>query len=115
MLLAPLGLFVVAALFGLYMAFRVFAGAFAPWAASILHLLLGASGLVLLAVAYLQNQLATPAAIGFAILVLAALGGLAMGVFHLQKKLPPKGLVVVHAGAAVIGVGTLAASALNLI
>jgi hypothetical protein len=115
MLLAPLGLFLVAAFFGLYMAFRIFAGSLAPWAASVLHLLLGASGLVLLAIGYVQGQLTTAAAIGFGILVVAALGGLTMGVIHLRKKLPPKGLVVVHAGAAVAGVATLAAVALNLI
>ena len=95
--------FAVAALGGLVLAAHVLRGKLAPWALSLLHALLGATGLVLLIVLLLQGLAARPVLIGFGLLVLAALGGFFLASFHLRKKLPPKPVVLIHAGVAVVG------------
>lgn len=110
----PLGLFAGAALIGLYMATRVFAGAMPPWAAGVVHAVLAASGLVALALAYLNGGLAQMAVIALGVLVLAALGGFFLGSFHIRKQVAPKPVVVIHAAAAVIGFALLAAAAFGL-
>jgi hypothetical protein len=111
----PLGLFAVAALIGIYMASRVFAGAMPPWAAGVVHALLAASGLVLLAVAYFNGGAPQMAAIALAVLVVAALGGFFLGSFHIRKQVAPKPVVVIHAAVAVIGFLILAAVAFGLV
>jgi hypothetical protein len=114
MLVPALGLFAVAAVFGIYMATRVFAGALPPVIAAGLHGLFAATGLGLLlysAVVSSQPQLVL---ISAGLLVVAALGGFVMAGFHFQKKVPPKPLVVIHAGAAVAGVVCLGLPALGL-
>src|SRR3546814_13514962 len=86
MLTYALIVFAVAALGGLVLASSVLRGRLAPWAISILHALLGASGLVLLVVSVLQGQGAGrgPAALG--LLVLAALGGFYPAPLHLHRE-----------------------------
>src|SRR5262245_42929546 len=110
----PLGLFAVAALIGLYMASRVFAGNMPPWAAGIIHALAGATGLVLLALAYINGGITQMAAIALGVLVLAALGGFFLGSFHIRKQVAPKPVVVIHALVAVVGFGLLAVAAFGL-
>jgi hypothetical protein len=51
----------------------------------------------------LQGLAARPVLIGFGLLVLAAFGGFFLAAYHLRKKLPPKPVVVIHAGVAVVG------------
>lgn len=111
MLIYALIAFAVAALGGLVLAAHVLRGKFAPWALSLLHALLGATGLVLLVVLLLQGLAARPLLIGFGLLVLAALGGFFLASFHLRKKLPPKPVVLIHAGVAVVGFLLLLAQA----
>ncbi|MFT3726216.1 MAG: hypothetical protein QM759_00110 [Terricaulis sp.] len=107
--------FLVAAVFGIYMATRIFSGATPPWIAVILHGLLAASGLVLLLLAIYKGATATVLTIGAALLVIAALGGFYMVTFQLRKLPPPKPIVVVHALAAVAGVVCLLLDATALI
>lgn len=95
--------FAVAALGGLVLAAHVLRGKFAPWALSLLHAVLGATGLVLLIMLLLQGLAAGPVLIGFGLLVLAALGGFFLAAYHLRNKLPPKPVVLIHASVAVIG------------
>ena len=95
--------FAVAALGGVVLAAHVLRGKFAPWAISLLHAGLGALGLVLLIVALVQGATSQPVLIGFVLLLIAALGGFFLASFHVRKRLPPKGIVVIHAGVAVIG------------
>lgn len=95
--------FAIAALGGLVLAAHVLRGRFAPWALSLLHALLGATGLVLLIAVVLRGAANQPVLIGFAVLLAAALGGFFLASFHLRRKFPPKAVVVVHAGAAVTG------------
>lgn len=99
--------FALAAVGGLILAAHVLRGRFAPWALSLLHAAFGALGLLLLIVVLLQGP--TPQAVlaGFGLLVVAALGGFFLVSFHLRNRLPPKAVVLVHAGVAVAGFLTL--------
>lgn len=95
--------FAVAAVGGLILAAHVLRGKFAPWALSLLHAALGATGLVLLIALLLQGSISPAIQIGFVLLLVAALGGFFLASFHLRKALPPRAVVVVHAGVAVAG------------
>jgi hypothetical protein len=99
--------FAIAALGGLYLAGHVLRDKFAPWAVSLLHAGLGALGLVLLIIAFVQEANSRAVLVGFVILLVAALGGFLLASFHLRKRLPPKAVVVVHAGVAVVGFLTI--------
>lgn len=99
--------FAIAAVGGLILAAHVLRGKFAPWALSVLHALLGATGLVLLIVLLLQGATTQRVLAGFVLLLVAALGGFFLASFHLRRKLPPKAVVLVHASVAVIGFLTL--------
>jgi len=99
--------FAIGALGGLVMAARVLRGQFAPWALSLLHAGLGATGLVLLIVLLMQGNTPQRVLVGFGLLVLAALGGFFLASFHLRRSLPPKAIVLAHAGVAVAGFLTL--------
>ena len=114
MLTYALVIFAVAALGGLVLASSVLRGKLAPWAISILHALLGASGLVLLIVSVLQGQAAGRVTAALGLLVLAALGGFYLASLHLRKQVAPKAVVFVHAGVAVVGFLTLLSAVLAL-
>ena len=98
-------IFAIGAVGGLIMATRVLRGQFAPWALSLLHAALGATGLVLTALVVLGKtaDVASIVPIALLILVVAALGGFFLASFHARKQLPPRAVVVIHAGVAVIG------------
>lgn len=102
--------FAIAVLGGLFPAGHVLRDKFAPWAISLLHAGLGALGLVMLIAALVQeaNQAVL---VGFVFLLVAALGGFFLASFHLRKRLPPKAVVVVHAGVAVVGFLTVLSQA----
>jgi len=107
MLSYALIVFAVAAVGGLILASRVLRDQFAPWALSLVHALLGAIGLILLIVMMVQGDGAQRLLVAFILLLIAALGGFFLASFHLRQKMPPKGVVVVHAVVAVIGFLTL--------
>lgn len=106
MLTAAVIVFAVAAVGGVVLALHVLRGKLAPWALSVLHALLGATGLVLLVLLVLDGGAAL---LGWALglLVVAALGGFWLASRHAQKELPPKGVVVLHALLAVCGFAVL--------
>lgn len=94
--------FAVAAVGGLILANNVLRGKLAPWAVSLLHALLGATGLVLVLIA-LINGAASMVRTAFIILVIAAVGGFYLASLHLRKKVAPQAVVIVHALIAVSG------------
>lgn len=100
-------LFAIGAVGGLVLAASVLRGKFAPWVLSVVHALLGAAGLIVLIVMLLQGSTGSRLTAALALLVIAALGGFFLASFHLRKKIPAKGLVIGHAGIAVIGFLTL--------
>ena len=100
-------IFGVAALGGLVLALHVLRGKFAPWPVSILHALLGAAGLVVLLLAVRDGLGGSAATWALVALVVAALGGFYLASLHRRQALPPKGVVLLHAGLAVVGFGLL--------
>ena len=103
MLTYALIVFAIAALGGLLLAASVLRGRLAPWALSIGHALLGATGLILLVLAVLRGAPGTRAMAALAILVVAALGGFYLASLHAKKAIAPKFVVLLHAGLAVTG------------
>lgn len=95
--------FAIAALGGLFLAMHVLRGKFAPWVVSIVHALLGATGLVMLIAVVVQGAPPARATAALALLGVAALGGFYLATLHLKKMIPPKGVVLLHAGLAVVG------------
>ena len=104
--------FAIAAVGGLVLAASVMRDKFAPWALSVVHALLGATGLVLLIAILMQGSAPQQVLIGFVLLLVAALGGFFLASFHVRKKIPPKAVVAVHAGVAIAGFLTLLSLAL---
>jgi hypothetical protein len=108
--------FAIGALGGVVLATSVLRGKLAPWALSVLHALLGATGLVLTAIVVLglNGAVAPHAGIALLLLVIAALGGFFLASFHLRNRPGPKAVVLIHAGVAVIGFVLLAGGAFSL-
>ena len=95
--------FAIGALGGLVLASSVLRGRLAPWSLSLLHALLGASGLLLLILAVVQGSASGRVMGALGLLVVAALGGFYLASLHMKKAIPPKGVVFMHAGLAVVG------------
>ena len=110
-------IFAIGAVGGLILASSVLRGRLAPWALSILHAALGATGLVLTAMVVLggSGEIAKIIPIALLVLVVAALGGFFLASFHARKVSPPKPVVVIHAGVAVVGFLLLCGGAFKLI
>lgn len=106
-------LFAIGALGGLALASSVLRGKFAPWALSLAHALLGAAGLACLIILVVQGSSGSRVVAALALLVIAALGGFFLASLHLRRTIPGKGLVIGHAGIAVIGFLTLLSLLLN--
>ena len=98
-------LLVIAALGGLLMAGMRLAGKTnpPPWLA-MAHGFLAAAPVVLLVYAACTVGLPTPALAGTALFVLAALGGVTLNLgYHWKNLLLPTGLMIGHAGLAIVG------------
>lgn len=93
----------ITAVGGLILATKVLSGKQAPWFLSIIHALLGATGLILLSIAAVDSGWPGRLSASLALLVVAALGGFYLASFHLRGKVSPKGIVLIHAGVAVAG------------
>lgn len=93
----------ITAIGGLLLATKVLSGKQAPWFLSIIHALLGATGLILLSVAAIDSDWPGQLSASLALLVIAALGGFYLASFHLRGNVSPKGIVLIHAGVAVAG------------
>ena len=109
-------IFAIGAIGGLIMAMRVLRGQLAPWALSLAHAALGATGLVLTALVLFGKDESVPAHTGLALLllVIAALGGFFLASYHLRKQPGPRAVVLIHAGVAVVGFLLLAGGAFRL-
>ena len=110
-------IFAIGALGGLVLASSVLRGKLAPWALSILHMLLGATGLVLTGLVVLGGSDAGKGMVPIALLVLvvAALGGFYLASIHVKKEVASRGVVFTHAGIAVIGFLLLLAATFHLV
>lgn len=104
MLIPSFILFLTGAVAGIVMGFRSFKGLPNPWALSAVHGIFVATGLVLLLVAFLNNEEGTFIGAGLALLAIAALTGFYLVSFHLRKTSHPRSAIVIHALLAVSGV-----------
>jgi hypothetical protein len=113
MLQTATALFAIAALGGVLMAgIRLGAKRNPPIWLAMLHGLLGGAGLTLLAYAVCMADVSRNAGIALALLLLAAIGGIAMNLgYHWKQQPLPVGLLVGHAALAVIGFALLAFTA----
>ncbi len=107
-------IFLVTAIGGLILATRVLTGKQAPWFLSIIHALLGATGLVFLGIAAFQSDWAGRLSASLGLLIIAALGGFFLASYHYRGSVSPKGVVLVHAGVAITGFLTLLTVYLNI-
>ena len=114
MLIYALFAFGIAAVGGLILAASVLRGRLAPWALSLIHAALGATGLVLTLIAVLSGT-GGYVPIALALLVVAALGGFFLASFHLRRRPGPESVVAIHASVAVLGFLMLAGATLRLI
>ena len=110
-------IFAMGAIGGLILVASVLRSRLAPWALSLIHAALGATGLVLTGLVVLQGAEEGQGIIPIALLILvvAALGGFFLASFHVRKLSAPRPVVFIHAGAAVIGFLLLAGGAFSLI
>ena len=95
--------FAIGALGGLVLASSVLRGRLAPWSLSLLHALLGVSGLLLLILAVVQGSASGRVLGALGLLAVAALGGFYLASLHMKKAIAPKAVVLMHASLAVIG------------
>jgi FtsH-binding integral membrane protein len=109
--------FAIGAVGGLILANSVLRGRMASWALSLLHMALGATGLVLTAIVVLggSTDVAKIVPTALIILVVAALAGFFLASYHARQASPPKGAVIAHAGVAVVGFLLLAGGVFHLI
>jgi len=97
-------LLAIAAVGGLALAGVAFAGKTPPAWLAMLHGLLAAAALTLLLYAYFTVGLPALAGVALLLFLLAAAGGAYLNLNFHWKMLPlPKGIIVGHAGAAVVG------------
>jgi hypothetical protein len=97
----------IAAVGGIVLATKIFSGQLAPWPLSIVHALLGATGLVMLIMLVLEGSGDTRLTAALGLLVVAALGGFYLASIHVKGNVAPKNVVIIHAGVAVAGFLTL--------
>lgn len=102
MVIFAISAFACAAICGVLLATHVLRSKMAPWALSILHVLFAATGLLTLATLALGGEETQRYALALILFVVAALGGFFLASFHLRQKLPPKGVVILHAGIAIV-------------
>jgi hypothetical protein len=109
-------IFAIGALGGVGLASFVLRGHLAMWPLSILHAVLGATGLVLTAIVLFGGDGPVPAhtGLGLLLLLVAALGGFYLASYHLRRQPGPKPVVLIHAGVAAVGLVLLAGGAFRL-
>ena len=113
MIVTAIVLFLIGALAGLAMAVKIFRGQTLAWSLTLVHGVLVASALLVLAIAVWQGAGDSYGLTGLGVLLVAALGGFYLLSLHLRRKNHPKPVVVVHALLAVTGVLILLAAVLQ--
>ena len=101
MLVSSVILFAVAALGGLVLGVLGLRQRNLPMPLSLLHGAVAAAGLITLILGVLQGNAGLLPTISLILFLIAALGGFVLFSFHVRRKPHPKGLIVIHALAAV--------------
>lgn len=103
MLLYALIVFLVGACGGLVLASFVLRGKLAPWAVSLLHAMLGATGIILLTTAILMDNLGKLPIIALCVFLVTAGFGFYLASMHYGKRVAMKRVVLTHASFAITG------------
>lgn len=112
MLLYALIVFLVGACGGLVLASFVLRGKLAPWAVSLLHAMLGATGIILLTTAILLDNVGTLPVVALCVFVVTACFGFYLASMHYGKRVAMKRVVLTHASFAITGALLLIAAVL---
>lgn len=112
MLLYALIVFLVGACGGLVLASFVLRGKLAPWAVSLLHAMLGATGIILLTTAILLDKVGKLPVIALCVFVVTACFGFYLASMHYGKRVAMKRVVLTHASFAITGALLLIAAVL---
>ena len=102
-MLYALIVFLVGACGGLVLASFVLRGKLAPWAVSLLHAMLGATGILLLATAILMDNLGKLPIIALCVFLVTAGFGFYLASMHYGKRVAMKRVVLTHASFAITG------------
>ncbi|NJO12938.1 MAG: hypothetical protein HC872_05135 [Gammaproteobacteria bacterium] len=102
-----MAIFGIGAVGGVMLAMHVLRGRLAPWFLSVGHAAAGATGIVLVLIAFLQSTGGSRVGWVLGIFVLAAIGGFYLASFHARQKFPPRAAVLAHGALAIIGFVTL--------
>lgn len=94
--------FALAAVFGLLILTKILKNEATPKAAVFIHGALAATALLMVVYYVIENAEKSPKA-SLAVFLIAAAGGFILFSRDMQKKPLPKGLALIHAGAAVLG------------
>lgn len=104
MLTTALVLFIVAALGGTVLARQAAAGTTPPTPLAVGHGLLGAAGLIILLVAFVQGAAGGLITAALVLFVAAAVGGFYLFALHVRGQALPKGVIGGHATAASVAI-----------
>ena len=102
MLIISAILFAVAALGGLVLGVLGLRQRDLPMWLSVIHGVVAAAGLIILILGVIAGNTGALPIISLVLFVIVALGGFVLFSYHLRRKPHPKGLIVIHALAAVI-------------
>jgi hypothetical protein len=86
----------------------------APWPLSLVHAVLGATGLILLIYPALTTGMSRAPLVALVILVIAALAGFYLASIHLRGEVAQRPVVFIHASVAIIGFLALFGAAFNM-
>jgi hypothetical protein len=112
-MIAAIGLFLIGAAAGIFLAIRHFTRRRLPGWVAVAHGLAGASGFAVLMLCCAREPTMAAARTALGILVFAITLGCVNVVYHLRGRRHRSTIIVAHALAAVSGVGTLAYAALD--
>jgi hypothetical protein len=102
MLVLSVILFAIAAFGGLVLGVLGLRQRDLPMWLSLIHGAVAAAGLIVLIIGVLQGHAGSLPIISLVLFLIAALGGFVLFSYHLRRKAHPRGLIVIHALAAVI-------------
>ncbi|WP_223594120.1 hypothetical protein [Neobacillus bataviensis] len=102
MLFSSVILFAIAALGGLVVGVLGLRQKELPMSLSLIHGAVAAIGLITLILGVVQENAGSLVITSLILFLIAALGGFVLFSYHLRRKPHPKGLIVIHALAAVI-------------
>ncbi len=101
MIIVAIVVFATVASGGVVLAAHVLRNELAPWMLSMGHALLGATGISILGYVLARVRMDNTVMVSLSLFVIAAMGGFTLASYHMRRRLPPRGAVILHATMAV--------------